>query len=162
VVETPRGTGNKFAYDDQHGVIELSRILRSGMKWPCDFGFVPQTLGEDGDALDVALLIDEPTFPGCLVKARLIGVIGLVKNGEVNDRLVACPISKGGSASVWDTVHQLADVSSRFLTELEGFLRDYNTFEGHSIELTGRRDAVAALQLVHQAHLHWQQRQGQS
>ena len=72
IVETPRGTRNKFAYKEEFGVIELRRTLRGGMVWPCDFGFIPGTLAEDGDAIDVALLIDEPCFPGCLVRARVL------------------------------------------------------------------------------------------
>ena len=151
IVETPRGTRNKFAYKEKYGVIELRRILRGGMTWPCDFGFIPGTLGDDGDALDVALLIDEPCFPGCLVHARLLGVIGLHKNGDENDRLIACPVSLPGSASTWDEVRDLNDVSPRLVKELEAFLKDYQTFEGNRIELTGLRDADSALQTVHDA-----------
>lgn len=151
IIETPRGTRNKFAYKEKYGVIELRRILRGGMVWPCDFGFIPGTLGDDGDALDVALLIDESCFPGCLVHARLLGAIGLKKNGEENDRLIACPVSLPGSASTWDEVRALEDVSPRLLRELEGFLTDYQTFEGNQIELTGLRDAKAALQSVREA-----------
>ncbi len=155
IVETPRGTRNKFAFKEEYGVIELRRILRGGMTWPCDFGFVPQTLGEDGDAIDVALLIDEPCFPGCLVRARVLGGIGLKKNGEQNDRLIACPVSLSGSASTWDEVRSLDDVSPRLLRELEGFLRDYQTFEGNEIELSGFCDAPDAMQLVLAAHQNW-------
>jgi inorganic pyrophosphatase len=157
IVETPRGTPNKFAYKEEYGVIELRRILRGGMVWPCDFGFVPQTLGGDGDALDVALLIDQPCFPGCLVHARLLGCIGLTKNGEENDRLVACPLSLPGSASHWDEVHGLDDVSPRRLQELEGFLRDYQTFEGNTVELTGIRGADKAMELLQGAATRWRE-----
>lgn len=155
IVETPRGTSNKFALEKELGVMELRRILRSDLKWPCDFGFIPQTLAGDGDALDVALLIDEPCFPGCLVRARVLGAIGLKKNGEENDRLLVCPISLPGSASVWDEVRVLADVSPRLIRELQGFLSDYQTFEGNQIELTGIHDETRALQLVHEAHAKW-------
>src|SRR5437868_5402088 len=82
VVETPRGSRHKYALNEELGLIEYSRTMKAGMVWPCDFGFIPQTIGGDGDALDVALLIDEGTFPGCLVQARLVGMIGFVKNGE--------------------------------------------------------------------------------
>lgn len=158
IVETPRGTRNKFAWKEEFGVIELRRILRGGMTWPCDFGFIPQTLGEDGDAIDVALLIDEPCFPGCLVRARLLGTIGLKKNGEENDRFIACPISLPGSASTWDEIRSLDDVSPRLLREIEGFLTDYQTFEGNTIELTGLHGADEAMQRVRQAMKKWQER----
>ncbi len=152
IVETPRGTPNKFAYKEKYGVMELRRILRGGFVWPCDFGFIPQTLAEDGDALDVALLIDEPCFPGCLVHARLLGNIGFIKNDERNDRLVACPISLPGSASRWDEVRSLEDVSPRVIQELQGFLKDYQTFEGAEVELTGLQSADEAMQTVQDAH----------
>jgi inorganic pyrophosphatase len=146
IVETPKGTRNKFAWKETYGVIELRRILRGGMSWPCDFGFVPQTLAEDGDALDVALLIDEPCFPGCLVRARVVGSIGLIKNGDENDRILAVPISLPGAASVWDEVRELKDISPRLVEEIQGFLKDYQTFEGNAIELTGIQNADDAWQ----------------
>ncbi len=155
IVETPRGTGNKFAYKEEFGVIELRRTLRSDLKWPCDFGFVPQTLADDGDAIDVALLIDEPCFPGCLVRVRVLGVIGLKKNGVQNDRVLACPISLPGAGSRWDEVHSLNDLPSRIPREIEGFLHDYQVFEGNRIELTGIEDAERAMQLVRDAAKNW-------
>jgi inorganic pyrophosphatase len=125
------------------------------MVWPCDFGFVPQTLAGDGDAIDVALLIDEPCFPGCLVHARLLGSIGLRKDDEENDRFIACPVSLPGSASTWDEVRTLEDIGRRHLRELEGFLRDYQTFEGNKIEMTGIRGAEEAMESVRKAIEVW-------
>lgn len=158
IVETPRGSRNKYALKEKYGVIELRRILRGGMIWPCDFGFIPQTLADDGDALDVALLIDEPCFPGCLVYARVLGSIGLMKNGTENDRILACPISLPGAASTWDEVRDLDDVSPRLIEELQGFLKDYQTFEGNQIELTGVRDASAAMESVQRAATKWKEK----
>lgn len=158
IVETPRGTGHKFAWKEEYGVMELRRIMRSDMKWPCDFGFVPQTLADDGDALDVALLIDEPCFPGCLVRARVLGVIGLVKNGVQNDRILACPVSLPGSASKWDEIHDIGDLGKRVPHEIAGFLRDYGAFEGHKIELTGLKNAEVAMQSVRDAVENWQKK----
>ena len=155
IVETPKGSRHKYAYKEEFGVIELRRILRGGMIWPCDFGFVPQTLADDGDAIDIALLIDEPCFPGCLVRARVLGSIGLVKNGDENDRILACPISLSGAASTWDEVHNLEDISSRLIQEIEGFLKDHQTFEGNQIELTGIKNAEEAWQSVQRAAERW-------
>ena len=155
IIETPKGSRHKYACKEQYGIIELRRILRGGMVWPCDFGFVPQTHADDGDAIDVALFIDEPCFPGCLVRARVLGSIGLIKNGDENDRHLACPISLSGAASVWDEVRDLEDVSTRLIREIEGFLKDYQTFEGNEIELTGIKNADAAWQSVQQAAKRW-------
>ncbi len=151
IMETPRGSRHKYALKPEFGVIELRRILRGGMAWPCDFGFIPQTLAEDGDALDLALLIDEPTFPGCLVRTRVVGAIGLKKNGQQNDRLIGVPISLSGAASTWDEVRSLDDVSPRLLREIEAFLSDYQTFEGNQIELTGIVGQDKAIKMVRDA-----------
>jgi inorganic pyrophosphatase len=75
VVETPKGSRNKYAFNEDLRAFELSKVLPSGMDFPYDFGFVPSTEAEDGDPIDVLLLMDEPAFPGCLIKARLIGAI---------------------------------------------------------------------------------------
>ncbi len=122
-------------------------------------GFIPQTLADDGDALDVALLIEEPCFPGCLVRCRVLGSIGLIKNGQENDRLLACPVSLPGAASTWDEVRSLEDVSPRLIREIEAFLTDYQTFEGNEIELTGLHDEVRAMQLVREANARWKEKQ---
>ena len=155
VVETPMGSRNKFAYEEEFGVIELSRTLKAGMVWPCDFGFIPQTIGGDGDPLDVALLLDAPTIPGCLVRARLLGVIGFRKNGQENDRLLACPARKSGAGTVWDTINDLEDIPRRYVREVESFLHDYNHFEGHKIELTGWRNAASAMEAVKVSAERW-------
>lgn len=161
IVETVRGSAHKYAWKEEFGVIELRRILRGGMVWPCDFGFVPRTLADDGDAIDVVLLIDEPTFPGCLVRARILGGIGLRKNGEQNDRLLACPISLPGAGSTWDEVRSLEDVSPRLIREIEAFLSDHQTFEGNTIELTGTIGQVDAMELVREAARTWEQKNQQ-
>src|SRR5215213_9695961 len=94
IIETPKGSRNKFNYDEGLGVFRLGGVLPAGAVFPFDFGFVPSTLGGDGDPLDVLLLMDEPAFPGCLVEARLLGVVEAEqteRGGERtrNDRLVA-------------------------------------------------------------------------
>ena len=155
IVETPRNSRHKYAYKPEYGIMELRRILRGGMVWPIDFGFVPQTLADDGDAIDIALLIDEPCFPGCLVRARVLGSIGLIKNGDENDRVLACPVSLSGAASTWDEVRNLEDISPRLIQEIEGFLKDHQTFEGNQIELTGIKNADEAWESVKQAAQRW-------
>src|SRR5215469_10415060 len=93
VIETPKGSRNKFAFDPDERIFELKKVLPSGMAFPYDFGFVPSTEAEDGDPIDVLVLMDEPAFPGCLLTCRPIGVIegqqGDKKKLERNDRVVA-------------------------------------------------------------------------
>ena len=148
IIETPQGSRNKYNFNEEFGLFEFSRTLRAGLIWPCDFGFVPQTLAGDGDPLDVALLGQAPTFAGCLVRVRVIGAIGLVKNGEENNRILAVPARSTKAASRFDEIQDLKQMNTRHIREVEAFLSDYNTFEGHQIELTGWRDADAAWQMV--------------
>src|SRR5690242_14418380 len=75
VAETPKGSRNKYAYDDEHGIFRLRKVLPAGMSFPYEFGFVPATLAADGDPIDVLVLMDQPAFPGCVLSCRLIGVI---------------------------------------------------------------------------------------
>src|SRR5689334_2298163 len=93
IIETPKGSRNKFKYDSTSRMFKLSKVLPEGMMFPYDFGFVPSTIGDDGDPLDILVLMDEPTFPGCLLECRLIGVIEAEQEEnhekERNDRLVA-------------------------------------------------------------------------
>src|SRR5262249_28719098 len=93
VVDTPKGSRNKYKFDEQHQLWRLSKVLPLGLLFPYDFGFVPSTQGEDGDPVDVLLLMDEPTFPGCVVSARLIGILEAEQTDDSetvrNDRLIA-------------------------------------------------------------------------
>lgn len=148
IIETPMGSRNKYNFNEEFGLFEFSRTLRAGMIWPCDFGFVPQTLAGDGDPLDVAVLGEAPLFPGCLIRVRVIGAIGLIKNGEENNRILALPARETKAKSRFDEIMDLDDMNHRHIREVEAFLSDYNTFEGHKIELTGWSDANAAWKLV--------------
>ena len=89
VVETPRGSRNKYKYDEKLGLFRLNRVLFAGASFPYDFGYIPYTRGGDGDPLDVLLLMDEPAYPGCVVRARAIGVLLAKKEGKENHRLIA-------------------------------------------------------------------------
>jgi inorganic pyrophosphatase len=127
----------------------LSGVLPLGLSFPYDFGFVPSTLGDDGDPLDVLLLMDEPAFAGCLVPARLIGVITAEQqeqDGEVqrNDRLLAV----AEKSRVHAEVRGLADLGDALLEEIEHFFVSYNEIKGKRFQPTGRKGARAARTIV--------------
>ena len=149
VVETIKGSRNKFAYDEKLALFRLKGVLPAGASFPFDFGFVPSTLGEDGDPLDVLVLMDEPAFAGCLVPARLVGVITAEQreeNGEVerNDRLIA--VASGSRAH--DGVQRLEDLSSNLIGEIEYFFVSYNTARGRTFTPEGRKGAEEARAIV--------------
>jgi len=132
VVETPKGSRNKYAFDPEQRVFALKKVLPAGMAFPYDFGFVPSTLADDGDPVDVLVLMDEPAFAGCLLQCRLIGVIdGEQTDGKKktrNDRLVA--IEEDNHS--YSAIHHIDDLGKAFVRELEEFFVNYH-------ELTGKR-----------------------
>jgi inorganic pyrophosphatase len=149
VVETIKGSRNKFAYDEQLALFRLKGVLPAGASFPFDFGFVPSTLGEDGDPLDVLVLMDEPAFAGCLVPARLVGVITAEQreeSGEVeqNDRLIA--VASGSRTH--EGVQRLEDLSSNLLGEIEYFFVSYNTARDRTFTPKGRKGAQEARKIV--------------
>lgn len=149
VVETVAGSRNKFAYDAELGLFRLKGVLPAGASFPFDFGFVPSTKGDDGDPLDVLLLMDEPAFAGCLVSARLLGVITAQQRErdgtvEQNDRLIAV----ASDSHTHEGVRTLGDLSPNLLDEIEHFFVSYNQVRGKKFTPTGRKGPKAARTIV--------------
>lgn len=151
IVETPKASRNKYGYDKDQGIFTLRKVLPEGMVFPHDFGFLPQTKADDGDPIDVLLLMDVPAFPGCLVPSRLIGVIeGEQMDGKKkvrNDRLVAV----AEMSHEYKDWKKLGDLPDQFLNELELFFVNYHNLEGKKYKLLGCKDAKTALGLVKKA-----------
>jgi inorganic pyrophosphatase len=130
VIETPKGTRSKLDYEPERGVFMLSKVLPMGMVFPFDFGFIPSTLGEDGDPLDVLVVMDERLPPGCVLRCRLLGAIEATQqaDGEAvrNDRLVAAAHHSKNCAEI----HNLKELDSHLLQEIEHFFVSYNEMEG--------------------------------
>jgi inorganic pyrophosphatase len=151
IVETPKGSRNKFAFDPKQEIFTLKAVLPAGMVFPYDFGFLPQTRAGDGDPIDVLLLMDEPAFPGVAVRAMLIGVIeGEQHAGRKtnrNDRLVA--VAEANHR--YQNVRKLSDLPPHFLRELEDFFVNYHSLEGKKYTLLGCRDAGEARRLIRKA-----------
>jgi inorganic pyrophosphatase len=151
VVDTPRGCRNKYKYDEEHGQWRLSKVLPQGMCFPYDFGFISATRGEDGDPVDVLVLMDEPAFPGCVVPARLIGVLEAEQTEEGktvrNDRLVAVVETPYNPAEY----RSLDEVSRQRLDEIEHFFVSYNEMEGRQFKPLARRGADRARKLLDEA-----------
>jgi inorganic pyrophosphatase len=130
IIETPKGSRNKYAYDSEQKVFELKKVLPAGMAFPYDFGFVPSTKAEDGDPVDVLVLMDEPAFPGCLLKCRPVGIIegqqGKKRERVRNDRVVAIEQENHSYAHV----KHVNDLGNKFVTELEEFFVNYHELSG--------------------------------
>jgi inorganic pyrophosphatase len=151
VVETPAGSRHKYRFDHGLGLFRLHKTLPAGAAFPFDFGFVPGTWAEDGDALDVLLLGEEPTFTGCLVTVRLLGIIeaNQVHRGVKirNDRL----IGTAETEKIRPTSRSLADVPAGLLDQVEHFFVAYNRFEGREFDPLARRGPKIAAKRVDEA-----------
>lgn len=148
IVDTPKGSRNKYKFDEDLGLFKLGGVLAVGHFFPFDFGYIPGTLGGDGDPLDVLILMDEPAFVGCLIPSRLIGVIQArqTENGktETNDRLVAV----AANARAHSDVKSLKDLNKTLIDEIEHFFVSYNEAKGKKFEPTGRAGAQKAQTIV--------------
>ena len=149
IIETPKGSRNKFKYDEALRLFRLSGVLPAGAVFPYDFGYVPSTQGEDGDPLDVLVLMDEPAFAGCLVPARLIGAIEAEQTEEDgrterNDRLIAV----ASDSRQHKDVRALDQISPNLVEEIEHFFVSYNTIKGKQFAPKGRFGPERAQKLV--------------
>jgi inorganic pyrophosphatase len=151
VVETPAGSRNKFSYDQEQGVFHIKSVLPAGMTFPYEFGFVPQTKADDGDPIDVLLLMDEPAYPGVVVRARLIGVIeGEQKEGKKtvrNDRLVGV----SDVSHEYANIHRFKDLPEKWMEEIEKFFVNYAGQQGKDFRVIGVKGEEAAMELVQKA-----------
>ena len=153
VIETPKGSRNKFAFNADEHVFELKKVLPAGMSFPYDFGFVPSTKADDGDPIDVLVLMDEPAFAGCVLKCRVIGIIqgeqGEGKKKVRNDRIVA--IEK--DAHSWADIKVVDDLGKQFVAELEEFFVDYHKLSGEQYRVLGLKGPNRARKSVKSAIL---------
>jgi inorganic pyrophosphatase len=125
VVEIPRGSRNKYEMDKERGVIRLDRRLFSATFYPADYGFIPDTLGEDGDPLDALVLLDDPTFPGCWVTARPVGVFWMEDDKGPDAKIICVPAGDPR----WESVVEIDDVAEPVLAEIEHFFDVYKMLE---------------------------------
>jgi inorganic pyrophosphatase len=148
VIETPKGSRNKFAFNAKEHVFELTKVL-ARMAFPYDFGFVPCTEGEDGDSVDVLVLMGEPAFPGCVLKCHPLGVIqgeqvGKKKKKVRNDRIIA--VEK--DAHTWADIKTIDDLGKHFVRELEEFFVDYHRLSGKQYRVLARKGPTQARRLL--------------
>jgi inorganic pyrophosphatase len=148
IVEIPRGSRNKYEYDHGTGQIFLDRVLFSSVHYPTDYGFIPDTLSEDGDPLDVLILTIEPTFPGCLVRARPIGVLDMRDEKGRDHKILAVPFRDPH----FDTVRDLADLPTHWLREIENFFETYKRLEDKFTEMLGWDEVNAAWRIIEEGY----------
>jgi inorganic pyrophosphatase len=148
IIETPKGCRNKFDYDSDSGLFMLGGLLPEGMMFPFDFGFIPSTLGGDGDPLDILVLMDAPAHVGCLIEVRIIGIIQAeqTEDGktESNDRLLGVAIHSYDH----EDLDSIDGVSKTLLDQLEAFFISYNKQRGKKFKVTGTGGPAKAVKFL--------------
>ena len=147
VVEIPGGSRNKYEMDHATGSIYLDRMLFTATRYPADYGFIEGTLGEDGDPLDALVLVGEPTFPGCRILARPVGVFGMKDEKGQDDKILCVPLRDPASTHLMD----LDDLRPSLLAEIEHFFAVYKDLEDKKVETQGFQDLGAALAIIDEA-----------
>ncbi len=144
VIEIPRDSVNKYEYDKELHVFRLDRTLFSPVHYPGDYGFIPCTLGLDGDPLDVLVLVEAPSFPGCLMEVRPIGVLRMMDQGRSDEKILAV----AQSDPLYTEVKEYSEVFTHTLREIEHFFAIYKSLEGKKTEISGWSGAEAARKII--------------
>ena len=148
VIEIPRGTTNKYEYDKQLNVFRLDRNLHSPVHYPGDYGFIPSTLSPDGDPLDVLVLVDAPSFPGCLMAVRPVGVLTMIDQGKEDEKVLAVGINN----PVLRDVRDYEELYPHLVREIEHFFTVYKELEAKTTKILGWHDAAKARSIVKDSH----------
>ena len=151
-VEIPGGSRNKYEYDKERGVFKLDRVLFSSVHYPTDYGFMQDTLSLDGDPLDALVIMDHPTFPGCLIDARPIGVLEMSDEQGQDEKILTVP----SHDPRYRHITKLEHLSPHWLREIENFFATYKALEDKWTELVGWKDDAAAWKVIEEAEERWQ------
>lgn len=143
LIEIPTGSQNKYEYDKENGVFRLDRVLYSPMHYPTEYGYLENTLAEDGDPLDILVLATFPTFPGCVIKTRVIGVLLMSDDKGNDEKLLGVPVDDPR----WNEVKSLSDVPTHTLKEIEHFFQVYKDLENKETNIKGWKDVDVAVEL---------------
>ncbi|MGV8993072.1 MAG: inorganic diphosphatase [Flavobacterium sp.] len=144
LIEIPKGSRNKYEYDFEFKKIRYDRMLFSSMMYPADYGFIPETLALDGDPLDVLVLVTEPTFPGCVMEVKPIGVFHMADDKGQDEKIICVPVSD----PIWNRLEDLSDINPHLLKEIEHFFQVYKDLENKKVDVGGWGDVNEAKQII--------------
>ncbi len=144
LIEIPAGSKNKYEFDKDMNAMALDRVLSSSVQYPYDYGFIPNTLGNDGDPLDGMVIMDQPTFPGCIIACRPIGMLEMIDGGDRDEKILCVPDKDPRYANVTS----LKDIAQHRLDEIAEFFKTYKNLEKKVTEILGWKDVDAVMPLV--------------
>jgi inorganic pyrophosphatase len=146
-VEIPKGSRNKYEYDEELGAIKLDRYLFSSVVYPTDYGFIPETWALDDDPLDAMVCVTEPTFPGCVIPAQVVALFRMRDEGKIDDKVVCVPLEDPN----WNHVKELEDLPVPLRDEISHFFSIYKQPEGKHVKVDGWFPRDQALQVIEEA-----------
>lgn len=152
-IEIPTGSQNKYEWDKDAGVLRLDRVLYSSVFYPTDYGFIPETLEDDGDALDIMVLVTNPVVPGCVIDSRVVGMLEMEDDKGIDMKILAVPVKDPRFSHVKD----LQDVAPHIRREIEYFFQTYKDLEGKKTIIGGWKGAAEALERIAAARVKYQQ-----
>lgn len=147
IVEIPKGSRNKYEYDEKLGRIKLDRMLFSSVQYPTDYGYIPDTLAEDGDTLDAMVLVSEPTYPGIAIESRPIGLFRMFDEKGQDDKILCVPIND----PTWNFAKNLDDIPQHLLLEIEHFFDIYKDLEAKKTGVEGWEDVQSAFEVIEES-----------
>jgi len=149
IVETPKGSRNKYTYEPEIDAVKLKKALPAGMVFPFDFGFIPSTIADDGDPMDILVLTDAPTFPGCLVECKVLGIIKVEQEEDGkkvrNDRVIAVQLD----SRMYSSAGNIDDLPEGLIKEIVNFFASYNQVSEDLFNPLGNEGPDVAIQLIH-------------
>lgn len=155
LVEIPKGSRNKYEYDEELGGIKLDRYLFSSVVYPTDYGFIPETWALDDDPLDAMVCVTEPTFPGCIIPVKAIALFRMTDDSDQDDKVLCVPHNDPN----WNTLDSLDDLPDRLQDEIEHFFSIYKQPEGKTVTVDGWYPREEALAEIERARGRWRDRQ---
>jgi inorganic pyrophosphatase len=155
IIEIPKGSRNKYEYDPVKRMIRYDRMIFSSMHYPSDYGFIPETLSDDGDPLDVLVLVSEPTFPGCLIEVRPVGVFNMRDEKGKDEKLLCVPVSD----PIWNKIYKLEQVNPHLQLEISHFFEVYKDLERKKVSVEGWEDEVKAREIYFACKKRYEEKQ---
>jgi inorganic pyrophosphatase len=147
IVEIPKGSRNKYEYDKKLKAFVFDRLLFSSVHYPSDYGFIPETIAEDGDPLDALVLVSEPTFTGCVIEARPLGLFKMWDEKGPDHKILCVPVAD----PIWNAFHELGELPPHLLKEIEHFFEVYKDLEERKTAVEGWQDKESALKIIAEA-----------
>jgi len=153
MVEVPKGSRNKYEYDRDKQTVKFDRMLFSAVHYPSDYGFILDTLAGDGDALDALVLVWEPTFPGCIIDVKPVGLFKMWDEKGPDEKILCVPVSDPN----WNHIESLSDVPPHLLKEIEHFFSIYKELEAKKTGVEGWEDRAAAIKVIRESQRRYQE-----